>query len=474
MRTRVLIGVMIIALLLVGTAQAQDGGNNPPSAGMTIHVVQRDENLFRIAMKYGTTVEAISEANGITDPRYIAVGQRLLIPNAQVNAAGMVPGAVTIHTVRPGDSLLTLAYTYATSVEQLAAENIITNPALLFAGQDLTVHQGSAPSSQAPPAALIHVQAGDNFSRMALRYGVTLNTLLALNHQTRTSPLFAGQPLWVPGSTPGALLDLPGPVTACTLTPIPAIQGKTLSIHLETSGPATLTGTFIGYPVQFVTQDTNHHDAIFGIHAFTGAGLYPMVITITGADGVSTGYTIRIRVDDGGYGSEEISLDTTQQDLLTPQVMEPEWDRVATLMSGFTAQRYFDGLMGLPSTGPVTSQFGTRRTYNGGLLDTFHSGTDFGAAPGSPILAPAAGVVILAENLPVRGNATMIDHGWGVITGYWHQSEIQVSVGDVVMPGQTIGLVGSTGRSTGPHLHWEMWVSGVQVDPMQWVHQSFP
>jgi murein DD-endopeptidase MepM/ murein hydrolase activator NlpD len=90
------------------------------------------------------------------------------------------------------------------------------------------------------------------------------------------------------------------------------------------------------------------------------------------------------------------------------------------------------------------------------------------------LLVTGAGVVILAENLPVRGNATIIDHGWGVITGYWHQSEIYVAVGDVVAPGQTIGVVGSTGRSTGPHLHWEMWVGGVQVDPMQWVQQSFP
>jgi len=107
-------------------------------------------------------------------------------------------------------------------------------------------------------------------------------------------------------------------------------------------------------------------------------------------------------------------------------------------------------------------------------LSTFHSGTDFGGAPGSSIVAPAAGVVILAESLPVRGNATVIDHGWGVTTGYWHQAEILVNVGDVVTPGQVIGTVGSTGRSTGPHLHWEMWVSGVQVDPMQWVQQPFP
>ena len=74
----------------------------------------------------------------------------------------------------------------------------------------------------------------------------------------------------------------------------------------------------------------------------------------------------------------------------------------------------------------------------------------------------------------MRGYATIIDHGWGVYSGFWHQSEIRVNVGDVVTPGQVIGLVGSTGRSTGPHLHWELWVGGVQVDPLQWVQESFP
>ena len=68
----------------------------------------------------------------------------------------------------------------------------------------------------------------------------------------------------------------------------------------------------------------------------------------------------------------------------------------------------------------------------------------------------------------------MIDHGWGVYTGYLHQSEIMVKVGDHVEAGQVIGLVGGTGRVTGPHLHWEVWVGGVQVDPLEWLEKIFP
>ena len=90
------------------------------------------------------------------------------------------------------------------------------------------------------------------------------------------------------------------------------------------------------------------------------------------------------------------------------------------------------------------------------------------------ILAPAAGTVVFAGPMTVRGNATMMDHGWGVYTGYLHQSEILVKVGDKVTPGQVIGLVGGTGRVTGPHLHWEVWVGGVQVDPLEWLETVFP
>lgn len=78
------------------------------------------------------------------------------------------------------------------------------------------------------------------------------------------------------------------------------------------------------------------------------------------------------------------------------------------------------------------------------------------------------------ESLTVRGNATVIDHGWGVYTAYLHQSEPLVEVGDWVETGDLIGLVGETGRVTGPHLHWEVIVAGVQVDPLQWLERAYP
>ncbi|NLX08681.1 MAG: LysM peptidoglycan-binding domain-containing protein [Chloroflexi bacterium] len=474
--SRLLILIVLALAVLTGpaTVWAQGGETgNTPGSGATIHVVQRDENLFRIAMRYGTTVESISAANGITDPRYIAVGQRLLIPNAQPGApsAETAPGAVVTHIVQPGDSLRTLLHAYSTTAVSLAAANHLTNPARLYVGQEIVINQGAVEA--APIRTLYTVRPGDNLLSLAARYGLRLNQLLSANDLKLPTPLFAGQKLWIPAPDPApALVDLPYPVTGCTLSPVPAVQGQTVSLHLTTDGPSMLAGTFMNAPLQIATQDGNHHYALIGLHAFTMSGIYPLELAVTQPDGTQTALTLRLMVLDGGYSAETIAIE--QQDLLNPTVTEPEWQRIATIMSGFSAQRYFDGLMGLPSAGAITSQFGTRRTYNEGALETFHSGTDFGGGPGTAIIAPARGVIVLAEFLPVRGFTTIIDHGWGVYTGYWHQSEILVAVGDVVTPGQTIGTIGSTGRVTGPHLHWELWVAGVQVDPMQWVRQSFP
>jgi murein DD-endopeptidase MepM/ murein hydrolase activator NlpD len=83
-------------------------------------------------------------------------------------------------------------------------------------------------------------------------------------------------------------------------------------------------------------------------------------------------------------------------------------------------------------------------------------------------------VVVFTGLKTVRGNATIIDHGWGVYSGFWHQSEILVQVGQKVETGDIIGKVGGTGRVTGPHLHWEIWVNGIQVNPLEWLQEPFP
>jgi murein DD-endopeptidase MepM/ murein hydrolase activator NlpD len=112
-----------------------------------------------------------------------------------------------------------------------------------------------------------------------------------------------------------------------------------------------------------------------------------------------------------------------------------------------------------PVLGPVTSPFGWR-------WGRMHEGIDIGAASGTPIRAAAAGTVIYAGWLGGYGNLTVIDHGGGVATAYGHQSSLAAGNGAFVAQGQVIGYVGSTGHSTGPHLHFEVRVNGVPQDPL--------
>jgi murein DD-endopeptidase MepM/ murein hydrolase activator NlpD len=120
----------------------------------------------------------------------------------------------------------------------------------------------------------------------------------------------------------------------------------------------------------------------------------------------------------------------------------------------------------------VSSRYGARRSYNGGPYSTYHEGVDFSAYGGTPVYAPAAGTVVLAEELYVRGGAVIIDHGLGVFSGYYHMSEVHVNAGDEVLPRTLLGAVGSKGLSSGNHLHWDFLVGGVWVDAIAWMEQG--
>lgn len=119
----------------------------------------------------------------------------------------------------------------------------------------------------------------------------------------------------------------------------------------------------------------------------------------------------------------------------------------------------------LPVLGvPISSGFGHRQDPFTGQIAR-HTGYDYPAAPGTPILASAGGRVRVAGPHGAYGNTVEIDHGAGLVTRYGHASRVLVKVGDILLPGQPIALVGSTGRSTGPHLHFEVIRNGLQVNP---------
>ncbi len=459
----------IVSLLLVASLLA--GGHGawaaPPMQEPVIHVVQAGETLFLIAEQYGTTVEAIVAANGLSDPDLIIVGQRLIIPD------GESAEALVAVIVQPGDTLPVLACRYDTTVQAIAERNRLVNPELIRAGQTLSIVVSGAP----PDRTQVHVvQPGDTLARIAWRYGVGFWTLAQVNGLDNPNIVSAGQCLTIPLN--GAGEELPAPFSTIETEPNLVVQGQTLVVKVHTQRPATISGTFGGQMLTFVPQEgqENIYWALAGVNAMARTGPYDLCLTAHDeAGGVAT-VTESVPLVAGDFEVQHIYLSPEVSVLLDPVLIRDERLRVAEVMGDFTPSPAWTGLFQVPLHGEirVTSPFGGRRSYNDGPAVSYHGGVDFGADEGTPVYAAATGRVALAEPLQVRGSVVILDHGMGVYTGYWHLSGIAVQAGQTVLCGDLIGYVGDTGLSTAPHLHWELRVNNVQVDPWQWTEQAIP
>jgi murein DD-endopeptidase MepM/ murein hydrolase activator NlpD len=244
----------------------------------------------------------------------------------------------------------------------------------------------------------------------------------------------------------------------------------------------SMSGQLVDHELHFFPDADGSQVALQGVHAMLEPGPYPLRIEATLPDGSVQSFEQMVLVIAPGYPEDPYLY--VDAHTIDPAVMGPEDQLIEDTVQPATPQKYWSGVFGTPAAQYAestyfTSRYGNRRKYFGIDSDItyqgFHTGLDFGGGTGLPISAPAAGkVVATIPDQVVRGNATIIDHGWGVYSGFWHQSEFLVQVGDIVSAGQTIGLVGNTGRGTGAHLHWELWVNGVQVDPLDWLNQVYP
>jgi murein DD-endopeptidase MepM/ murein hydrolase activator NlpD len=237
-----------------------------------------------------------------------------------------------------------------------------------------------------------------------------------------------------------------------------------------------LQGEFVGQDLSFVT-DEKRQWALVGVGALTTPGDYPLLLTATERD---SGDWLILRqtvvITAARFSTYNVPVPQDRQALLDPALVEAERRKVNRVFGRVSDKQLWRGLFAYPLEGDLrtTAPFGQRRSYAGGPVSSYHSGHDYGADTGTPVYAPITGTVALAEPLDVRGNAVILDHGLGVFTGFWHLSQIDVEAGQLVRKGERVGLVGNTGLSTGPHLHWEMRVHNMPVNPIQWTRQIFP
>jgi murein DD-endopeptidase MepM/ murein hydrolase activator NlpD len=467
---RFFVSILSLALAFTATpASAQTPTPTPPSAG-PVYIVQQGDTLWEIAILFDTGVADIMAANNMPDTN-IYVGNRLVIPGLE----GM-NGILITKIVPFGETLRSLSRQYRVDEMALGKLNHLVSPTEVYAGYKLIILQQE---HQAGWPARSNLKPGETMLELAVRQDTDPWTLTEINELSGT---WAGVPddvLYLPsGNSEAKMTGLPAAFSTVDVTPLPPIQGTTVKIHIAVKEPVSLGGMLIDRPLHFFQIKDGSWVALQGVHALTEPGIYPLRLEATLPDGTVQSFEQMVLIKSGYYPNDPILV--VNLEMIDPAITEPEDAQIRDLVSPATPDHYWEGVFKSPGYFPdcYNSLYGNRRLYEteDGTLSTsgFHSGVDLCGGAGLPIFAPAPGMIVFASLLDVRGNATVIDHGWGVYSGFWHQSEILVQVGQKVETGDIIGRVGGTGRVTGPHLHWEIWVNGVQVDPLDWLQKSFP
>lgn len=471
---------MLMLAMVAAYATPVNAGVGEGEDDALTYVVQPGDTLAVLAEQFGVSLRRLMHANGLQHPRAIYPGQMLTIPATPMGASMAGWRAVSLSW---GVDLLSASHPTGVDPMVVARANRLLAPTRVLLGQRLLLPPAEI------PAHLVDVRAAPfTPSRVAVAVyaGAHLWDVFRLN----PLPCFEGTQIWAPGeegATPQAPLqglpqDLPYPLRSLSLSPQPVARGETAVLAV---GIASQPGATVDCRVRYLDQDEacygpvaetageQSYYGLIGLPSLMAVGRYTVTVAVTTSLTESVVMALPLTVSAGRYDYERLDLPSSRQTLLDPTLSQQERNKIAVLRTVRTPERYWQYPFALPLEGSVTSYYGSRRSYGYGF-GSFHGGTDYRAEVGDPVLAPASGMVILAEPLVVRGNAILIDHGWGVVSGYWHLSRIDVAVGQHVMVGDPMGAVGNTGLSTGPHLHWELWVNGVAVNPLSWTDVEGP
>lgn len=259
-------------------------------------------------------------------------------------------------------------------------------------------------------------------------------------------------------------------------TPKSVLQGDVVVVRASAFDATKIVGTLDAQPLRFSRVGTDGLDYIglAGVDSLRPPGRYAIIVTATLRTGIVLTASAILNLLDARFQMEAVTLPASLVHTIDPLVSATEEAEVSAVYVDYTEPQRWGGVFRAPIKGNVISHYGHRRTYNGIDLGTFHAGVDFSALEGRPVTAAASGRVAFVKRLTVRGNTVIIDHGRGVYTSYAHMSKSVVKLGQLVSKGEKIGEVGSTGRSQGNHLHFELVVGGVAVEPLFWLRQVIP
>jgi murein DD-endopeptidase MepM/ murein hydrolase activator NlpD len=256
--------------------------------------------------------------------------------------------------------------------------------------------------------------------------------------------------------------------------PATVMTGRTLLVRFK--APARLRTPRLsigGRSADFYSVSTGTWRALWGISLKETPGpKEARVEALWGKKIVVSTFSFSVEI--GTYPVSRVTLTHAQRDLFASGQVALD-TRVLTdvCQRPPIGKKLWSGLFVLPTTGTFTSVFGSRRAYGNGPVGGGHSGTDIANPAGTPIFAPARGRVAFSRLLESFGNVVVVEHGQGVFTYYLHMEKALAKEGDMLATGDPVGLMGSLGISTGPHLHWSMVVSGERVDAMEWTERVF-
>ncbi len=248
--------------------------------------------------------------------------------------------------------------------------------------------------------------------------------------------------------------------------------GEVVLITLESPDPlrdARCVAFGKTFPL-FAGENPVEWRGLIGIDLDTPSGRHSVLLRGARANGTSfqTAYELNIR--DKKFATRRLTVD--ERYVTPPRDVEErirrESKRVEAIFATVAPRRIWQGRFVVPVPAPANSSFGRRSILNGKPRSP-HAGTDFSAEAGTPVHAPNAGIVVLADDLYYSGITVIIDHGQGLYSYFAHMSSLAVHEGDRLETGTVVGRVGSTGRSTGPHLHWTVRLVGTRVDPLSLV-----
>ena len=228
-----------------------------------------------------------------------------------------------------------------------------------------------------------------------------------------------------------------------------------------------IRATLFGEPLHFERDSADAYSAFAGIPVGAPDSV-TLTVVVERSTGIADTIPTVVRVERGQYRMEKLAVAPAfgrpPDSALAARIARENRQAAEVSRRSHETIRLWTAPFSRPRNARVTSGFGDGREFNG-RVQSRHGGLDLAGPVGAPVAASNRGVVALIGGFYYAGNAVYIDHGRGMVTAYFHLSKVDVAEGDTVEAGQRIGLVGATGRVTGPHLHWVARYGGVSVDP---------